>query len=166
MAQYVLRNAPGVGITFGHAAWVRANAATLVRQAVAVPWNEISVAPAGFPMQLIDGAMRPIHTGSGVNIEYKAGFRMAQHPGSQKWENHCTLPGYRLDLQSIENGWANWAVQTNGQNSHTVATCLMKVHEKSDHLHRIPQIFSQGQLVEALKRSAAAQNQLCELTQV
>jgi hypothetical protein len=103
-------------------------------------------------MTNVGDQMRPIHERTG--IVFKAGFLMHETAGTQKWEGRATEGGLRLDLQSINNGWANWAVQTNGKNSVTVATCLMAV-DKS---------FSQSQLAHALIQSAH-RNEICELTQ-
>ncbi|AYF86482.1 hypothetical protein D6Z43_04660 [Pseudomonas sp. DY-1] len=141
------------GLTSGHAAGVIRDVANLVAQAaVGVGWNQLGAAPQGFTMTNVNGRMLPIHTPTG--IRFKAGFCMYQTAGSQKWEGHATTADYRLDLQSIDNGWANWAIQTNGANSKTVATCLMEVDKA----------FSQGQLMHGLKQSAI-HNRLYELTQ-
>lgn len=141
------------GLTSGHAAGVIADVADLVQQAaVGVGWNQLGAAPSGFTLTNVLGKMVPIHTRTG--IRFKAGFCMYQTAGSQKWEGHATTDDYRLDLQAIDNGWANWAIQTNGSNSRTVATCLMEVDKA----------FSQGQLIHGLKQSAI-RNRLCELTQ-
>lgn len=75
---------------------------------------------------------------------------MHETAGNKKWEGHAEEGTLRLDLQSINNGWANWAVQTNGANNVIVATCL--------------QCFAQNQLAHALTQSAE-KLQICQLTQ-
>jgi hypothetical protein len=37
-------------------------------------------------------------------------FLMHETAGTQKWEGRATEGGLRLDLQSINNGWANWTL--------------------------------------------------------
>jgi hypothetical protein len=147
-------------ITAGHAANVRTVVLDLVEKAAKdVSWNSAGTAPVGFQSQVevVRGGhtyteTRNIHARTG--IEFKPGFRMTEIPGQQqKWEGYATADGYRLDLQGIENGWANWAVQTNGQNSKTVASCLMKTGAT----------FGQGQLMHGLIQSAERRS-ICELT--
>lgn len=151
MASYTFRDHSG--LTGGMAHLVRADVYDLVEQAAAgVGWNRLGAAPSGFTMTEVDGKMKPIHTPT--NIAFKPGFQMHQASGSQKWEGHATTTALRLDLQCIANGWANWAVQTNGKSSVTIATCLMKLDE----------CFSQGQLAHGLIQSAH-RTKLCELTQ-
>lgn len=142
------------GLTAGYGGVVRTNAFDLAEQAAKnVSWNRLSAAPEGFTMTQVGTQMQPIHTKTG--IKFKAGFLMFKvDDRDQKWEGHATAGGLRLDLQCINSGWANWAVQTNGKNSVTVATCLMKVGET----------FSQEQLAHGLIQSAE-RNQLCELSQ-
>lgn len=150
MANYIFR-AHG-GLTDGHASGVRRDVVSLVKQAAeGVSWNRLGTASVGFVPTLVDGKMIPIHTKSGV--QFKAGFQMYDTGGVQKWESHAKTVEYRLDLQSIDHGWANWAIQTNGKNSKTVATCLMRLED----------CFSQRELVHALTRSAE-DNLLCEMT--
>lgn len=151
MAKYTFR--AHKGLTGGMVHLVRADVEDLVKQAASgVGWNRLGAAPSGFTMTEVDGKMKPIHTRTA--IAFKPGFQMYQASGSQKWEGHATTTALRLDLQCIANGWANWAVQTNGKNSVTIATCLMKLDE----------CFSQGQLAQGLIQSAD-QTKLCELTQ-
>lgn len=141
------------GLTRGHAHTVRDNVYNLVRQAAAgVGWNLLCMPTAGFTMTEVKGKMKSIHTKTG--IEFKSSFLMQQVTGSQQWEGHAKVDELRLDLQSIDNGWANWAIQTNGTNSKTVATCLMQVGKS----------FSQNQLAHALNQSAQ-RTKICELTQ-
>ena len=71
----------------------------------------------------------------------------------QKWEGQALKGGFRLDLQNIENGYANFSIQTNGANSKTIAKCMMEV-DKS---------FGQGQLFHALQMSRD-QKKSCYLT--
>jgi len=160
MATFTFKNHSG--LTPGHAANVRAVVAALVETAAKnVSWNLLSQAPENFGTKtetethlgkIVSQTVKHVHAKSGV--EFKAGFQMFESDsGSQKWEGQAVAGGYRLDLQGIENGWANWAVQTNGTNSKTVASCLMKVGC----------CFGQGQLIHGLKQSAE-RNQLCELT--
>jgi hypothetical protein len=140
------------GLTPGHAANVRGVVDSLVEQAAdGVGWNLLGTAPSGFQSVTTGNKVEKIHPQTG--IKFKAGFQMRQQSGSQKWENHAKAGGYRLDLQGIANGWANWAIQTQGTNSVTVATCLMEVDS----------CFGQRHLVHALIQSAE-QNMLCELT--
>lgn len=147
-------------ITIGHAANVRSVVAQLVEKAAKdVSWNAAGAAPVGFqsPVETQVGnktvtVIKNIHGPTG--IEFKPGFRMTEITGKQqKWEGYATAGGYRLDLQGIENGWANWAIQTNGSNSKTVASCLMKVNAT----------FGQGQLMHGLIQSAE-RRAICELT--
>lgn len=139
------------GLTAGEANAVKQNVYELVKQAAeGVSWNVLGTAPAGFTMTNIAGHMKPIHTKT--EIAFKAGFLMREVQGNQQWEGHAIVGGLRLDLQSINNGWANWAIQTNGTNSKTVATCLMSVNRS----------FSQRQLAKGLIYSAE-RNEICEL---
>lgn len=141
------------GISGGYAHVVRNNAHELAKQAAeGVQWNRLGGAPAGFKMTNVSGRMRPVHEKTG--IVFKPGFQMQEVAGNQQWEGNATSGGLRLDLQSVNNGWANWAVQTNGQNSVTVAVCLMEVEK----------CFSQNQLAHGLIQSAH-RVRLCELTQ-
>ncbi len=140
------------GLTGGHAHTVRDHAHDLVQQAaVGVGWNRLGAAPGGFTMQNVSGRMVPVHARTG--IQFKAGFQMYEAAGQQKWEGHATANGVRLDLQAIDHGWANWAVQTNGTNSVTIASCLMELDK----------CFSQTQLAHGLIQSAH-RGKLCELT--
>lgn len=151
MANYTFR--AHNGLTAGQAHVVREHAHELVRQAAeGVNWNRLGAAPAGFEMQNIDGRMKPIH--ARTEIQFKPGFQMTESAGTQQWEGHASVDAVRLDLQSINGGWANWAVQTNGKNSVTVATCLMEVDK----------CFSQSQLAHALIQSAT-KGEICELKQ-
>lgn len=159
MATFTFRNHGG--LTHGHASNVNEVVGQLVQTAAKnVPWNLLSTAPSNFGTKtetetykgkVVSQTVKNVHENTG--IEFKAGFHMYETEGAQKWEGQAVAGGYRLDLQNIENGWANWAIQTNGTNSVTVASCLMKVGHA----------FGQGQLIHALKQSAA-RNQLCELT--
>ncbi len=160
MATFTFKNSDG--LTVGHGSNVSAVVGDLVEKAAKnVPWNLLSSAPENFGTKTetesykgktVSQTVKSVHAKTG--IEFKAGFQMFKaESGAQKWEGQATSGGYRLDLQGIDNGWVNWAVQTNGTNSKTVATCLMKVGC----------CFGQGQLIHALKQSAE-RNQLCELT--
>jgi hypothetical protein len=107
------------------------------------PYNRLSVAPANFGTEQVGNKVIHKHAASGVL--FKAGFQMFKDTGSCKWEGVIKSGKLRLDLQGIENGFANWQVQTNkpaGQ-SKTVAGCLMEVDK----------CFSQRHLVHALKMS-------------
>ena len=155
MATYTTR--AHSGLTAGYSPGVQACVDNLVKQAAeGAPYNLLGSAPEGFdPVEVTSGkstTVHRIHAKSGV--EFKSGFLMEELEGSQKWESHASVPAYRLDLQGIENGWANWAIQTNGKNSKTVATCLMEVNKS----------FGQRHLVHALKMSAL-NTVICELTQ-
>lgn len=150
MAQYRFRAGKIKG---GHQHDVRENVWELVAYAAAnAPWNNLGEAPTGFVYKQVDGKMERVHERTG--IKFRPGFKMWEDLAQQKWENHATAGGWRLDLQGIDNGWANWAIQNQGSNSKTVATCLMKVD----------QCFSQNQLAHGLIQSAA-RVQICELTQ-
>jgi len=134
----------------------KAAIADMVAQAaVGVSWNLLGNAKNFGTAQVDIGGGRSqvqnIHAKSGV--EFKAGFQMYETEGAQKWEGHAVHGTYRLDLQNIEGGWANWSVQTNGSNSKTVAKCMMQVGG----------CFGQGQLIHALNQSAR-QKKSCELT--
>jgi hypothetical protein len=107
------------------------------------PYNRLSVAPANFGKEQIGNKIIHKHAASGVL--FKAGFQMFKDTGACKWEGAVTSDKLRLDLQGIENGFANWQVQTNkpaGQ-SKTIAGCLMQVDK----------CFSQRHLIHALKMS-------------
>ena len=115
-----------------------------------VGWNSLCIAPKGFDRQVEQtkkGArVVDVHTRTG--IKFKAGFHMLEEQNmQQKWEGHAISKDgrYRLDLQNVENGFAIWAVQTNGANSKTVAECKMQCGVS----------FGQGQLAYALVQSAA-----------
>jgi hypothetical protein len=137
MATYTLVNHNG--LTGGHANGVEGAGYYLVEYtAQNVPWNELGSKPSNYP----------------EGITYSAAFKMTEIVGAQqKWEGHAKHGGYRLDLQAINGGYANFSVQTNGKNSVTVALCLMQV----DHA------FTQGQLLQALLRSVR-NTQMCQLT--
>jgi len=115
-----------------------------------VGWNQLGT-PVNFGKQQIGNQVKSIHENSG--IEFKSGFLMFELPGvQQKWEGQAIYKRFRLDLQNIEHGWANFSIQTNSANSVTVAKCMMQVGKS----------FGQGQLHHALKMSAA-QKKACEL---
>jgi len=126
------------GITGGHRAGVEGAAWHLVSYAAAnVPWNANGQRPANYP----------------VALPFSASFNMGEIVGAQqKWEGYATHGGYRLDLQAINNGYANFSVQTNGKNSVTVAVALMKTDTD----------FTMGQLNQALVRSVR-NTQMCRL---
>jgi hypothetical protein len=161
MATFTYKN--HAGLTGGHAANVRAVVGDLVQTAAKnVSWNMLGTAPANFGTKtetemykgrVVSQTVKSVH--AKTNIEFTAGFQMfkSDNGAQQKWEGQAVSGGYRLDLQGIENGWANWAIQTNGSNSETVASCLMKVGC----------CFGQGQLIHGLIQSAE-RHQLCELT--
>jgi len=95
--------------------------------------------------------VKSIHEAS--KVEFKSGFQMTEEAGAQKWEGHAKSGIFRLDLQNIENGWANFSVQNNSSNTYTLAKCMMKTNIS----------FGQGQLVHALLQSAE-QTKSCQLT--
>lgn len=150
MATFTYRNHNG--ISPGYVQHVRNNVYTLVNYAARnVPWNLLGTAPSGFVAQTTGTTLQHIHLAS--QTVFTASFQMQFTGAQQRWENHAVSGGFRLDLQGITLNWANWAIQTQGTNSVTVATCLMKVNKS----------FSQGQLAHALIQSAD-RNQICELT--
>ena len=107
------------------------------------PYNRLSVAPENFGTEQIGNKVIHKHAASGV--VFKAGFQMFEGVGACKWEGVIKSAKLRLDLQGIENGFANWQVQTNkpaGQ-SKSIAGCLMQVDK----------CFAQRHLVHALKMS-------------
>ena len=115
-----------------------------------VNWNQLGT-PVNFGKKQVGTQVKSIHEASGV--EFKSGFLMYETEGNQKWEGQALYKTYRLDLQNIEHGWANFSVQTNGANSKTVAKCMMQIGKS----------FGQGQLIHALKMSAE-QKKSCQLT--
>lgn len=126
--------------------------AQLVAYAAAnVPWNLLGTAPKNFGKQTVGTQVKSIHQESGV--EFKSGFHMMEEEGAQKWEGHANAGGFRLDLQNIESGWANFSVQNNASNTYTLAKCMMKTNIS----------FGQGQLIHALLQSAQ-QKKSCQLT--
>lgn len=139
MAYYTFR--AHNGMTLGYARQVRAAAHHLVKKAAeGVGWNGAGTKPSGL-------------SESYPGMSYSPSFRMEEIPGAQqKWEGHAKYNIFRLDLQAINNGFANWSVQTN-DSGETVAVCLMKVGPT----------FSQTQLAHGLIMSAERQ-MLCEMT--
>ena len=155
MAVYRFRNHNG--LTLGHAVGVKSDVYDLVKQAAErSPFNKMGAAPNGWSTEerTVKGNIKVFKVHVKTGIVFKSGFFMEQKSSSQKWEGSAKTIDYRLDLQSIENNWANWAIQTNGANSKTVATCLMAVNR----------CFSQSHLAHSLIQSAL-RNQICELTQ-
>ncbi len=124
----------------------------LVKQtAERVGWNDLG-SPVNFGKQQVATPtglkVKNIHADSGV--EFKSGFLMFEVEGAQqKWEGQALSGGFRLDLQNISNGYANFSIQTNGANSKTIAKCMMQVRKS----------FGQGQLFHALKRSRDERSQ-------
>jgi len=116
-----------------------------------VPWNLLSTAPKNFGSKTVGTQVKSIHEAS--KVEFKSGFQMMEEAGAQKWEGHAKSGIFRLDLQNIENGWANFSVQNNSSNTYTLAKCMMKTNIS----------FGQGQLVHALLQSAE-QTKSCQLT--
>ncbi|HET7409947.1 MAG TPA: hypothetical protein VFJ13_07080 [Paracoccaceae bacterium] len=145
------------GLTDAHMGTVDSELGGLVSYTAAnVSWNRLSSAPAGFDnVEVTSGKSTTIvktHTASGVT--FSPGFNMIHiGGGSQKWEGRAVAANLRLDLQGITANWANFAIQTNGANSKTVATCLMEVGQS----------FSVGQLYHALHESAK-RKEICEMT--
>lgn len=152
MATFTMK--PHAGLTTGRLAQVKDKIPNLVaRTAAGVSWNHLGSAPKNFGSKQVGNQIKSIHEASGV--EFKAGFQMLQENGQQKWEGQAVDGETRLDLQGIENNWANFAIQMKekGGGSVTVATCLMQVN----------MCFSQRHLVHGLLESAKS-GQVCELT--
>lgn len=155
MATFTYRSS--TGLTGGYLNYIEPWIPQLVAKAAKdVSWNHLS-APKNFGQQTVTDkngtVVKNIHEASGV--EFKSGFQMYQEDGQQKWEGQAKHNDIRLDLQGIENNWANWAIQIakKGQADPTVATCLMQINIA----------FSQRHLVGALI-SSARKNMICELT--
>jgi hypothetical protein len=139
MAQYAFRNHNGLWTA--HVPSIRAGAYHLASKAAAgVDWNRLGSTPDGWATRF-------------PTIKFNPATQMYEIPNKQqKWEGKALYGLYRLDLQSINQGWANWHIQEN-DTGHSVAVCLMEVES----------CFSQSQLVYALIGSAM-NTQLCEMT--
>lgn len=145
------------GLTAAHMPSIKEDVYSLVKQASeGAPYNKMGAAPKGWSTleKEVKGKMKIVKVHEKTGIIFKPGFFMEQLLTSQKWESKATSDKYRLDLQGIENKKANWAIQTNGANSKTVATFLMAVDS----------CFSQTHLTHALIQSAS-RKKICVLTQ-